>query len=88
MERRVPCDASIVHKHVNRAKFGFDLCDAVCACVEIANIESQVQPRSGETPYMRIGDWPLWWASAAVTLLSLLGGVLLTRRRSKAGASR
>lgn len=48
---------------------------------EIATIESQVQPRSGETPYMRIGDRPLWWASAAVTLLSLLGGVLLMRRR-------
>jgi LPXTG-motif cell wall-anchored protein len=46
-----------------------------------------VQPRSGETPYMRIGDRPLWLASSAITLLSLLGGLLLSRRRKKVGAS-
>ena len=54
---------------------------------EIAAIESRVQPRSGETPYMRIGDRPLWLASSAITLLALLGGLLLSRRRKKVGAS-
>ena len=51
---------------------------------QIAQIESQVQPRSGETPYMRIGDRPLWWAGFAVTALSLLGALLLGRRQRRA----
>lgn len=50
---------------------------------EVAHIESRVQPRSGLTPYMRIGDGPLWIAGFVVTGLSLLGGLLLNRREAR-----
>ncbi len=47
---------------------------------QVANIESTVQPRTGLTPYMRIGDWPAWAAGAVITLLGLLASWVRRRR--------
>jgi len=47
----------------------------------VANIESRVQPREGLTPYMRIGDGPLWIAGFLLTGLGLLAGFVQRRRR-------
>lgn len=47
---------------------------------EIAHIESTVEPRTGLTPYMRIGDLPAWIASFVITALGLLAAWLRRRR--------
>ncbi|GAB3680302.1 apolipoprotein N-acyltransferase [Salinisphaera aquimarina] len=49
----------------------------------VANIDSHVQPRSGLTPYMRIGDWPLWLAGFLLTGLGLAAAWLLRRRAGR-----
>ncbi|MGH8460122.1 MAG: apolipoprotein N-acyltransferase [Stenotrophobium sp.] len=35
-------------------------------------LRGSVQPRSGETPYVRWGDTPLWWISALLILLAII----------------
>jgi len=47
-------------------------------------LRAQVVPRAGLTPYMRHGDYALWWGSAGLTLLGLLG-VLINRLRARRG---
>ncbi len=47
---------------------------------EVAVLEGEVTPRSGETPYARWGDAPLWWGSAL--LLIGLGAAPLLRRKA------
>lgn len=43
-------------------------------------IEMDIQPHSGETPYTRYGDMPLWIVSVIICLLGLGGATFLTRR--------
>jgi len=43
-------------------------------------LRGEITPRSGATPYVRLGDWP----AAGLALLLLLGGALL-RRRAQGG---
>lgn len=50
-----------------------------------ARLVANVTPRKGLTPYMRHGDWPLWWGSALITALGVLGALLL---RLRAGSHR
>ncbi|MES1926200.1 apolipoprotein N-acyltransferase [Salinisphaera sp. T31B1] len=47
---------------------------------EIANIQTRVQPRAGLTPYMRIGDWPLWTAGFLLTGVGLIAAIARRRR--------
>jgi len=47
---------------------------------EVAHIRTEVQPRAGLTPYMRIGDGPLWIAGFVLSGLGLLGALLMRRR--------
>lgn len=49
---------------------------------EVANIRIEVQPRAGLTPYMNIGDSPLWIAGFVLTGLGLLAGIGVNRRNS------
>lgn len=46
----------------------------------VATIESEVQPRSGLTPYMDLRDRPLWIAAFALVAAGLAGAALLRRR--------
>ncbi|HLQ85749.1 MAG TPA: apolipoprotein N-acyltransferase, partial [Salinisphaeraceae bacterium] len=47
---------------------------------EVAVIEAVVQTRTGATPYVRFGNWPLWAAGVFLTALGL-GWAGLQRRR-------
>lgn len=53
----------------------------------VANIEARVQPRRGATPYVRIGDTPLWIAGFVLVGLGLLGAALAGRKFRKAQRS-
>ncbi|MES1936014.1 apolipoprotein N-acyltransferase [Salinisphaera hydrothermalis] len=51
-----------------------------------ARLLGALVPRAGATPYVAYGNRPLWWASAAVVLLALLGSGALawqTRRQRR-----
>ena len=48
---------------------------------EVATLRAKVQPVTGETPYMRWDDRPLWWGSA-LAALALLAASLVRRRRA------
>ncbi|HET7313202.1 apolipoprotein N-acyltransferase [Salinisphaera sp.] len=50
------------------------------AAGQAARLVAPVVPRRGLTPYMAYGDAPLWWASAAIVALALLGAAGLRWR--------